>query len=607
VTGFSFSRLSLLWKILLSTSVAITILFAITGWIVENNALTTTSRSLEDEVQASFQAYRSLLESRARLLASVSLVLSEMSDVRAAFNTGDEVTIRDTANELWSKVSEENALFLVTSPRGRLIASLGGAPESAAWRDLEVVPLAARDFFPKQASGFMLKDAHLYQVAVTPVYVQSGPGSALLDVLVAGFVVDHLVAQSLKESTGGSEFLFLAQGRVIASTLNPRATAELARAVAARARTKSPDRGSSGIEPVSDGVVEYAPLPTPLQDIEGRTIGELWIFRSFENARQRLALLRREFVLVGLFAMLAGLGLTYLLAHQIMRPVEKLDRAAAEVAHQNYGYRVPVNSHDELGRLAVTFNNMCDSIQSARQELIRQERISTIGRLSSSIVHDLRNPLAAIYGGAEIMVDSDIAPPQLKRLAGNIYRASRRIQELLQDLVNVGRGKTDGAEICRLREVAAAACDSLAQTADVQRVQFRLDIPESIELPLERARVERVFINLIGNALEAMPNGGEIRIDAAVDSDAVTVQVSDTGPGISPDIRDHLFQPFVSSGKKNGLGLGLALSRQTILDHGGDMWAESSLGQGACFHFRLPLARTAARTDDAMAAPVARS
>jgi len=607
VTGFSFSRLSLLWKILLSTSVAITILFAITGWIVENNALTTTSRSLEDEVQASFQAYRSLLESRARLLASVSLVLSEMSDVRAAFNTGDEVTIRDTANELWSKVSEENALFLVTSPRGRLIASLGGAPESAAWRDLEVVPLAARDFFPKQASGFMLKDAHLYQVAVTPVYVQSGPGSALLDVLVAGFVVDHLVAQSLKESTGGSEFLFLAQGRVIASTLNPRATAELARAVAARARTKSPDRGSSGIEPVSDGVVEYAPLPTPLQDIEGRTIGELWIFRSFENARQRLALLRREFVLVGLFAMLAGLGLTYLLAHQIMRPVEKLDRAAAEVAHQNYGYRVPVNSHDELGRLAVTFNNMCDSIQSARQELIRQERISTIGRLSSSIVHDLRNPLAAIYGGAEIMVDSDIAPPQLKRLAGNIYRASRRIQELLQDLVNVGRGKTDGAEICRLREVAAAACDSLAQTADVQRVQFRLDIPESIELPLERARVERVFINLIGNALEAMPNGGEIRINAAVDSDAVTVQVSDTGPGISPDIRDHLFQPFVSSGKKNGLGLGLALSRQTILDHGGDMWAESSLGQGARFHFRLPLARTAARTDDAMAAPVARS
>ena len=116
-------------------------------------------------------------------------------------------------------------------------------------------------------------------------------------------------------------------------------------------------------------------------------------------------------------------------------------------------------------------------------ELIRQERISTIGRLSSSIVHDLRNPLAAIYGGAEIMVDSELAPPQLKRLAGNIYRASRRIQELLQDLVNVGRGKTEGAEVCRLREVAAAACDSLAPAAEAQGVTVRIEVPESIELP----------------------------------------------------------------------------------------------------------------------------
>jgi signal transduction histidine kinase len=606
VSRFSFSRLSLLWKILLSTSVAITVLFAFTGWIVESNALTTTSRSLEDEVQSSFQAYHSLLQAREKLLATVSRILSTMSDVRRAFGTGDRATIRDTAGELWSKVSEENALFLVTDPKGRLVASLGGGPEAAQWRELEVVPQASGRF-PEQASGFMLKDGHLYQVAVTPVYVQSGRDPALLNVLVAGFVVDHLVAQSLKESTGGSEFLFLSQGRVIASTLNPRATGQLARAVAARASRNVPARDSSAIEPISDGVVEYAPLPTPLLDIEGRTIGELWIFRSFENARQRLALLRREFVLLGLLAMLAGLGLTYMLAHKIMRPVEKLDRAAAEVARQNYDYRVPVDGHDELGRLAVTFNNMCASIQSARQELIRQERISTIGRLSSSIVHDLRNPLAAIYGGSELMVDSDIAPPQLKRLAGNIYRASRRIQELLQDLVNVGRGRTDGAEICRLREVAAAACDSVAQTADAQGVRIRLDISDSIELSLERARVERVFINLMGNALEAMPTGGEICIGAALDAAAVTVRVADTGPGVSPEIHEHLFQPFVSSGKRNGLGLGLALSRQTILDHGGDMWAESEPGLGARFCFRLPLSRTAARTENALPSPVARN
>jgi len=585
VIGFRLSRLSLLWKILLSTSVAITILFGITGWIVESNATSTTASSLEEEVQASFQAYKSLLKSRLNLLGSVSRILSAMSDVRAAFSTGDQATIRDTAGELWAKVSEENALFLVTDPRGRLIASLSGAPESKAWHELEVVRRASRRF-PDQTSGFMVKDGELYQVAVTPVYVQSGRGLALLDVLVAGFRVDPLVAKRLKDSTGGSEFLFLSQGHVVASTINARATGELARAVAARGDQPVPAR-------ISDGVMEYAPLMTPLEDIEGKTIGELWIFRSFENARQRLAMLRRKIILLGLMAVLAGLGLTYLLARKIMRPVEKLDRAATEVARQNYAYRVPVESHDELGRLAATFNNMCASIQSARQELIRHERISTIGRLSSSIVHDLRNPLAAIYGGSEIMMDSELAPPQLKRLAGNIYRSSRRIQELLQDLVNVGRGKTEGAEVCHLRELAAAASESLATVAESQRVQIRLEIPDSIELPLERARVERVFVNLISNAIEVMPEGGEISISASAAEDTVIVEVRDTGPGVSPEIREHLFQPFVSSGKKNGLGLGLALSHQTILDHGGDMWVESEPGSGARFLFRLPVKRSA--------------
>jgi signal transduction histidine kinase len=585
VIGFRLSRLSLLWKILLSTSVAITILFGITGWIVESNATSTTASSLEEEVQASFQAYKSLLKSRLNLLGSVSRILSAMSDVRAAFSTGDQATIRDTAGELWAKVSEENALFLVTDPRGRLIASLSGAPESKAWHELEVVRRASRRF-PDQTSGFMVKDGELYQVAVTPVYVQSGRGLALLDVLVAGFRVDPLVAKRLKDSTGGSEFLFLSQGHVVASTINARATGELARAVAARGDQPVPAR-------ISDGVMEYAPLMTPLEDIEGKTIGELWIFRSFENARQRLAMLRRKIILLGLMAVLAGLGLTYLLARKIMRPVEKLDRAATEVARQNYAYRVPVESHDELGRLAATFNNMCASIQSARQELIRHERISTIGRLSSSIVHDLRNPLAAIYGGSEIMMDSELAPPQLKRLAGNIYRSSRRIQELLQDLVNVGRGKTEGAEVCHLRELAAAASESLATVAESQRVQIRLEIPDTIELPLERARVERVFVNLISNAIEVMPEGGEISISASAAEDTVIVEVRDTGPGVSPEIREHLFQPFVSSGKKNGLGLGLALSRQTILDHGGDMWVESEPGSGARFLFRLPVKRSA--------------
>ena len=102
-------------------------------------------------------------------------------------------------------------------------------------------------------------------------------------------------------------------------------------------------------------------------------------------------------------------------------------------------------------------------------------------------------------------------------------------------------------------------------------------------------RIERVFVNLIGNALEAMPDGGTVCISAVVRDSAAVVRVRDNGPGIPEEIRERLFQPFVTSGKKGGLGLGLALARQTILEHGGDMWAESEPGQGACFVLRLPL------------------
>jgi signal transduction histidine kinase len=285
-------------------------------------------------------------------------------------------------------------------------------------------------------------------------------------------------------------------------------------------------------------------------------------------------------------AVLAGLALTYLLARRILAPVKQLDRAAVAIARGDYDIRLPVESRDELGRLTETFNNMCSSIQSARQELIQKEQIATIGRLSSSIVHDLRNPLAAIYGGAEMMVDSDLPPAQMKRLAQNIYRASRRIQELLQDLVNVSRGKDKAVEMCRLRDVVCAAWDALARTAETQSVTVSLNVPEDIELPLERSRMERVFVNLFSNSLDAMPEGGRIDIVAWRDRTVVMVEVGDTGPGIATEVRASLFQPFNSS-KRNGLGLGLALSRQTVLDQGGDMWADGDGSGGARFCLRL--------------------
>lgn len=568
-------RHSLLGKIVLSTSVAITLLLAAAGWFVQDVTRRTLSENLRNEVQGSLRAYESLWQARKELLRSVSRALSNMSDVRRAFQTNDRATIQDTAAEFWSRVAQNSGggVFLVTDPQGEVIASLGGKlPDRGKFG---VVRDAARRF-PEQSDGFSYEGGRLYELVVTPVYVQTQSGPGLLNVLVAGFPVDEDVARDLKDRTGGSEFVFLAGGLPVASTLSEAETRPIAEQY----------RRSSDVQDLRLPNAEFAVLGTTLRDFSGAPAGDLLILHNYDSIRRDLNALETRLFLIWLAAVIAGLAVSVLLARRILRPIRQLDQAAALIAGESYGAQVPVHGDDELGRLARTFNAMSGSIQSAREELIRRERISTIGQLSSSIVHDLRNPLASIYGGAEMMMDGDLSPDQLQRLAGNIYNSSRVINEMLRELADVSRGRISPPETCRLSEVVGAAVDILSPAAAEHGVTIRVSVDESIELPLERARMERVFLNLISNAIEAMPAGGQVSISAVHKSDGLHVEVRDTGPGIPESVRARLFQPFVTSGK-NGLGLGLALSRQALLDHGGDLWAESN-GTGAHFHIRLP-------------------
>ena len=561
------ANMSLLWKILLSTSLAITLLFALIGWIVQDQSVRIASSTVEEEVRNSFHAYESLWKAQAQQLASVSLVLSRMPDVRAAFSTHDRATIRDTAGEIWDRISRRGALLVVTDPKGAVISALGGSGQ-IEWQDFPSVMDASRQF-PKQAEGFVERGGQLFQIVATPVYVASAGGSALLNVLVAGVAVDRDMAQQLKRATGGSEFVFLANGRVAASTLS----------------------GNSDNE-----TGDFTRFSTPLMDVGGREIGELRILRSFDAARSRIAGLRTRIAALWVFAVLLGFVVTYALARRLLRPVQALDSAAARIANGDYDVMVEPESGDEIGRLARTFNSMCASIRSAREELIRKERISTIARLSTSIVHDLRNPLASIYGGAEMLVDDELSPTQVKRLASNIYESSRRVQVLLQELSDVRRGRGHPREMCDLREIVEAALDSLTDAAAAHHVEVRIDVPRGIELPLDRSPMERVFQNLLGNAIEAMPAGGWLRVTAEQNGAAVLVSVEDNGPGVPPAIATQLFRPFVTAGKKNGIGLGLALARETVLDRGGELWADLGVKSGARFLLRLPLQDASAST-----------
>lgn len=566
---------SLLWKILLSTALIVTVVLAFTAWFVQDQTVTALTGDLQGAIQSGFVAYESLWKARADNLRSLSTVLSTMSDVRAAFQTNDGATIRDTAGEIWSRISESSALFVVTDPRGHVISSLGGPAMEGD--SLAMVSAAARRF-PAQSQGFAVQNGALYEMVITPVYVQSGVAPGLLNVLVAGFPVDASVAAGLKRRTGGSDFIFRAPGAPTVSTMSGERTRALMARYAQTPRLRA----------VRLPEEEFAVLGNSLEDLEGRPFGDLVMVRSYEPVRNSIRSLQRRLLWIWGTAIVAASLMSSLIARRILSPIQQLDRAAARIARQDYSVRVATSGGDELARLGRTFNQMSASIQDAREEVIRQERLSTIGRLATSIVHDLRNPLAAIYGGAEMMVDGDLTQAQTQRIAQSVYRASRVINDLLQELVDVSRGRVHTPELCALCEVAGAAVDAQRPFAEQKNVSIALNIDSGIDVMIERGRIERVFLNLINNSLEAMPGGGGIAIEAERGDGAVTVRVSDTGPGIPPEIRDRLFQPFVTAGK-NGLGLGLALSRQALVAHGGDLWAEDRASGGTCLCLRLPL------------------
>jgi signal transduction histidine kinase len=216
-------------------------------------------------------------------------------------------------------------------------------------------------------------------------------------------------------------------------------------------------------------------------------------------------------------------------------------------------------------------------------------KIVGVDTVALKIIHDIRNPLSAIHAAAELLIDSDLSIEQTQRLARSLYQASIRSQELLQHFVEFCRVQSPRRKQHNLMDLIEPAIGRLSSAAASQSVQIQQYAASDVVVMLDRPRIESVLDNLLNNALEMLPGGGLIRVSACREQDWALVEIRDTGPGVSPEIRHRLFQPFVSAGKKDGLGLGLAASYETVTEHGGRMWHSTEPGWGACFAFSLPI------------------
>jgi len=289
-------------------------------------------------------------------------------------------------------------------------------------------------------------------------------------------------------------------------------------------------------------------------------------------------------VTVGLLALVLG----SLLFRQITSPLRSVSRAAEAIAAGQLGRRVRVDSQDEIGRLAQSFNRMAESL--AQAEVQRRNMVA-------DIAHELRTPLTVIQGGLEAMLDGvyEVDEENLTALHEQTGLLGRLVADLRDlALAEAGQLMLDWQEV-DLEAMIVQASEGLQSQAREKGVTLKTDLPEGLpEIHGDQQRLQQVVFNLLSNALHHTRAGGTITIGAEAKEDRVVVRVQDTGSGIPPEDLPHVFERFYRADRSRaratgGSGLGLTIAKRIVEAHGGQIWVQSWQGAGSTFAFSLPL------------------
>jgi signal transduction histidine kinase len=291
--------------------------------------------------------------------------------------------------------------------------------------------------------------------------------------------------------------------------------------------------------------------------------------------------------------LLLGAAVGYWLAERIAEPVERLTRASRRIASGELSARVFVRTADELQRLVESFNSMAVELERQRSQLEHTNRLEAWAEMARQVAHDIKNPLTPIQLSAEHLrrVHHDRGEPLspvLERCVDTILSQVRLLRRISAEFSSFATTPTLRPEPCDPAEIVTEVAHHY-QTGLPGHVRFRVAVEPGLpELVIDRMLIARAITNLIENALQAMPRGGEVVLSAGVQDGAVTVTVSDTGVGMDASALDRAFDPSFST-KTTGTGLGLPIARRNVELHGGSVAVTSVPGQGTTVLIRLPI------------------
>ncbi|MBV9351247.1 MAG: HAMP domain-containing histidine kinase [Mycobacterium sp.] len=326
---------------------------------------------------------------------------------------------------------------------------------------------------------------------------------------------------------------------------------------------------------------------------------ELYLIFPLANEASTIALVRGTMVTGGVVLLVLLAGIAWLVSRQVVVPVRSASRIAERFAEGHLSERMPVHGEDDMARLAVSFNDMAESL--SRQITQLEEFGNLQRRFTSDVSHELRTPLTTVRMAADLIYDhSADLDPALRRSTELMVSELDRFESLLNDLLEISRHDAGVAELSveavDLRATVNSALGNVGHLAEEAGIELLVDMPpDEVIAEVDARRVERILRNLIANAIDHSERR-PVRIRMAADEDTVAVTVRDYGVGLRPGEEKLVFSRFWRSDpsrvrRSGGTGLGLAISVEDARLHQGRLEAWGEPGKGACFRLTLPLVR----------------
>jgi signal transduction histidine kinase len=292
----------------------------------------------------------------------------------------------------------------------------------------------------------------------------------------------------------------------------------------------------------------------------------------------------------------------WLLSREAVAPLQRLVGSMKRAEAGDVTVRADEGRPDELGVAARGFDQMLAALRRSqgelesfyRERMIRADRFAAVGELATGLAHEIKNPLAGLSGALELLAEDLARSPRQVEVVGEMRHQVARLAHTMESLLDFARPPKARLRATDVNQTLDKVLFLVGQQRKAASVSIRPDLSRAAPPVLaDPAQLEQVFLNICLNACQAMPGGGSLAVRSFAEEDRVTVEVEDSGPGIPPEVRAHVFKPFFTT-KKDGNGLGLAISARIVADHGGHIGYRCPPGGGTVFTVTLKQAPPAA-------------